>query len=154
MPRLDAPLLARFRPLAWLGACFLAFSLLTRLALLVAYFDDSDVYVFDEWAADQDPEFREFFAGQYVQLPLAKGDAEAISQALCAAANAPDLDGVRAKLDDPAQQVAVDALQRARWGDGDIASAIAALRAAFKRGPRWKAATAKAKELLPPLYPE
>ncbi|SDZ17852.1 putative ATP-binding cassette transporter [Lysobacter sp. yr284] len=32
-----------------------------RLALLVAYFDDSDVYVFDEWAADQDPEFREFF---------------------------------------------------------------------------------------------
>jgi len=32
-----------------------------RLALLVAYFDDSDIYVFDEWAADQDPEFREFF---------------------------------------------------------------------------------------------
>jgi cyclic peptide transporter len=32
-----------------------------RLALLVAYFDNSDVYVFDEWAADQDPEFREFF---------------------------------------------------------------------------------------------
>ena len=85
---------------------------------------------------------------------LAKGDAEAISQALCAAANTPDLDGVRTKLDDPAQQAAVDALQRARWGDGDIASAIAALRAAFKRGPRWKAAAAKAKELLPPLYPE
>ena len=36
MPRLDAPLLARFRPLAWLGGCFLAISLLTRLALLVA----------------------------------------------------------------------------------------------------------------------
>ena len=85
---------------------------------------------------------------------LAKGDAEAISQALCAAANAPDLDGVRAKLDDPAQQAAVDALQRARWGDGDVASALAALRAAFKRGPRWKVAAAKAKELLPPLYPE
>lgn len=32
-----------------------------RLALLVAYFDNSDIYVFDEWAADQDPEFREFF---------------------------------------------------------------------------------------------
>lgn len=32
-----------------------------RLALLVAYFDNSDIYVFDEWAADQDPEFRDFF---------------------------------------------------------------------------------------------
>lgn len=32
-----------------------------RLALLVAYFDNSEIYVFDEWAADQDPEFREFF---------------------------------------------------------------------------------------------
>ena len=85
---------------------------------------------------------------------LAKGDPEAISQALCAAANAPDLDGVREKLDDPAQQAAVDAMQRARWGDGDIAPALAALRAAFKRGPRWKAAPARPKELLPPLYPE
>ncbi|GAA5004465.1 protein BatD [Pseudoluteimonas lycopersici] len=84
---------------------------------------------------------------------LAKGDPEAISQALCVAANAPDLDGVRAKLDDATQQSAVDALQRARWGDGNIVSALAALRSAFKRGPRWKAATAKAKELLPPLYP-
>lgn len=84
---------------------------------------------------------------------LAKGDPEEISQALCAAANASDLDGVRAKLEDPAQQYAVDALQRARWGDGDIVSARAALRSAFKRGPRWKVATAKAKELLPPLYP-
>lgn len=85
---------------------------------------------------------------------LAAGDAEAISSALCAAANAGDLDGVRERLDDPAQQAAVDALQRARWGDGDIASALAALRTAFRRGPRWKVASAKAKELLPPLYPE
>ena len=84
---------------------------------------------------------------------LAKGDPEAISAALCSAADAGDLDGVREKLDDPAQQAAVDALQRALWGDGDVASAIAALRSAFKRGPRWKAAEAKSKELLPPLYP-
>jgi hypothetical protein len=85
---------------------------------------------------------------------LAAGDAEAISSALCAAANAGDLDGVRERLDDPAQQAAVDALQRARWGDGDVASALAALRSAFKRGPKWKGAPTKAKELLPPLYPE
>lgn len=32
-----------------------------RLALLVALLDDREIYVFDEWAADQDPEFREVF---------------------------------------------------------------------------------------------
>lgn len=32
-----------------------------RLALLVAYIEDRSLYVFDEWAADQDPEFRRFF---------------------------------------------------------------------------------------------
>jgi hypothetical protein len=85
---------------------------------------------------------------------LAKGDPEAISQALCAAANADDLDGVHARLDDASQRAAVEALQRARWGDGDIASALGTLREAFKRGPRWKAAGGKAKGLLPPLYPQ
>ncbi|AKU20916.1 cyclic peptide export ABC transporter [Massilia sp. MB5] len=32
-----------------------------RLALVTAYVEDRPVYLFDEWAADQDPEFREFF---------------------------------------------------------------------------------------------
>lgn len=32
-----------------------------RLALLIALLEDKPVYVFDEWAADQDPEFRAFF---------------------------------------------------------------------------------------------
>ncbi|HLJ87421.1 MAG TPA: cyclic peptide export ABC transporter [Candidatus Angelobacter sp.] len=32
-----------------------------RLALLTAYLEDRPVYIFDEWAADQDIEFREFF---------------------------------------------------------------------------------------------
>lgn len=36
-----------------------------RLALLTAYLDDRPVYIFDEWAADQDPVFKEFF---YLQL--------------------------------------------------------------------------------------
>ncbi len=36
-----------------------------RLALLTAYLEDRPIYVFDEWAADQDPVFREFF---YMQL--------------------------------------------------------------------------------------
>lgn len=32
-----------------------------RLALLVSYLEDKPIYLFDEWAADQDPEFRKFF---------------------------------------------------------------------------------------------
>lgn len=32
-----------------------------RLALLVSYLEERPVYLFDEWAADQDPEFRKFF---------------------------------------------------------------------------------------------
>lgn len=32
-----------------------------RLALLIAYLEDRPIYVFDEWAADQDPEFKEAF---------------------------------------------------------------------------------------------
>ncbi len=36
-----------------------------RLALLIAYLEDRPVYVFDEWASDQDPAFKEVF---YIQL--------------------------------------------------------------------------------------
>jgi cyclic peptide transporter len=32
-----------------------------RLALLLCYLEDSPIYLFDEWAADQDPEYRKFF---------------------------------------------------------------------------------------------
>ena len=32
-----------------------------RLALLVALLEDKDIYVFDEWAADQDPEHKKLF---------------------------------------------------------------------------------------------
>ncbi len=32
-----------------------------RLALLVALLEDKDIYVFDEWAADQDPEYKKLF---------------------------------------------------------------------------------------------
>ena len=32
-----------------------------RLALLAAYLDDRPFYIFDEWAADQDPEFKAIF---------------------------------------------------------------------------------------------
>jgi len=32
-----------------------------RLALLAAYLEDRPIYVFDEWAADQDPQFKDVF---------------------------------------------------------------------------------------------
>lgn len=32
-----------------------------RLALLISYLEDRPFYLFDEWASDQDPEFRQFF---------------------------------------------------------------------------------------------
>lgn len=32
-----------------------------RLALVVAFIEDKDLYLFDEWAADQDPSFKEAF---------------------------------------------------------------------------------------------
>jgi putative ATP-binding cassette transporter len=35
-----------------------------RLALLTAYLDNRSIYLFDEWAADQDPYFREIFYQQ------------------------------------------------------------------------------------------
>ncbi|HKX33395.1 MAG TPA: cyclic peptide export ABC transporter [Blastocatellia bacterium] len=36
-----------------------------RLALLTAYLEDKPFYIFDEWAADQDPSFRDIF---YLQI--------------------------------------------------------------------------------------
>jgi putative pyoverdin transport system ATP-binding/permease protein len=35
-----------------------------RLALLTAYLEDRPIYVFDEWASDQDPVFKEIFYSQ------------------------------------------------------------------------------------------
>jgi len=37
-----------------------------RLALLMSYLDDRPIYVFDEWAADQDPAFKEVFYSELV----------------------------------------------------------------------------------------
>jgi len=41
-----------------------------RLALLIAYLEDRPIYLFDEWAADQDPMFKEVF--YYQILPELK----------------------------------------------------------------------------------
>ncbi|HMX30038.1 MAG TPA: cyclic peptide export ABC transporter, partial [Blastocatellia bacterium] len=44
-----------------------------RLALLTAYLENRPVYVFDEWAASQDPEFREIFYRQLLPELKARG---------------------------------------------------------------------------------
>ncbi|KJZ03816.1 cyclic peptide export ABC transporter [Pseudoalteromonas piscicida] len=44
-----------------------------RLALLVALMEDKDIYIFDEWAADQDPEFKDFFYTQVLPELKAQG---------------------------------------------------------------------------------
>lgn len=44
-----------------------------RLALLVAYLEDRPFYIFDEWAADQDPIFREIFYTRILPELKARG---------------------------------------------------------------------------------
>lgn len=44
-----------------------------RLALLTAYLEDRPIYVFDEWAADQDPLFKQIFYYQLLQDLKARG---------------------------------------------------------------------------------
>ena len=44
-----------------------------RLALIVALLEDKPIYVFDEWAADQDAEFRQRFYEQIIPDLVARG---------------------------------------------------------------------------------
>jgi putative pyoverdin transport system ATP-binding/permease protein len=46
-----------------------------RLALLTAYMEDRPIYVFDEWAADQDPSFKKTFYRTFLPELKAKGKA-------------------------------------------------------------------------------
>jgi cyclic peptide transporter len=44
-----------------------------RLAFLKCFIEDSPIYLFDEWAAEQDPEFRKFFYRTLLQKMKAEG---------------------------------------------------------------------------------
>lgn len=44
-----------------------------RLAMIVALLEDRPICVFDEWAADQDPEFRQYFYEELLPLLRQKG---------------------------------------------------------------------------------
>jgi len=91
---------------------------------------------------------------------LALGDSSAIAQALLEATPSPparNLGEVAQRLDDVAQRNAVLAFDAARWSaDGALSmQALAQLRAAFARSPRWiaRARSATGDDVLPPLYP-
>ncbi|MFC6839138.1 BatD family protein [Xanthomonas theicola] len=86
---------------------------------------------------------------------LDAGGLDQVAAILCAQAGVADLDALLRRLDDPAQREAVLRMQRARWsGTGDVPGARAALREAFRSGPRWRgAARTPANDELPPLYP-
>jgi putative ATP-binding cassette transporter len=43
--------------------------------LLVSILDDKELYLFDEWAADQDPIFKDFFYHEFLPLLKDKGKA-------------------------------------------------------------------------------
>ncbi|MCT8342000.1 MULTISPECIES: cyclic peptide export ABC transporter [Photorhabdus] len=47
-----------------------------RLALVISYMEDAPIYLFDEWAADQDPNYRRFFYHEL--LPEMKRDGKTI----------------------------------------------------------------------------
>jgi len=78
-----------------------------------------------------------------------------VAEVLCAMATPParDIDELRARLADPVQVAAIDALQRARWAGGDGPAARRTLRAALANGPRWHEPPVQAESPLPPLYP-
>ena len=85
---------------------------------------------------------------------LSGGDLGEILDALRALAPAGAGNGWRASIADPAQREAVEAMEQARWGQGDPGAAREMARNAFARGPRWQpVATATTDEALPPLYP-
>jgi putative pyoverdin transport system ATP-binding/permease protein len=46
-----------------------------RMALVVAFLEDKELYLFDEWAADQDPEFKEVFYREILPSLRARGKA-------------------------------------------------------------------------------
>jgi putative ATP-binding cassette transporter len=46
-----------------------------RLALVTAYLEDRPVYVFDEWAADQDPEYKQIFYSKLLPELRSRGKA-------------------------------------------------------------------------------
>ena len=96
--------------------------------------------------------------GPTLTRALALGELDAIAFALLDAAPDPraqHLGEVAQRLDDQSQSAAVQALDAARWGGGDAASALSTLRKSFAQPPRWRGhrVMERGDDVLPPLYP-
>ncbi|MDO4708657.1 MAG: BatD family protein [Pseudomonadota bacterium] len=91
-----------------------------------------------------------------LQHALQSGDLPAIAQCLPAVASpaAPSLSALRARLACQAQREAIDLLQQALWGGGDVEAARKQLRAAFADVRVLRQPGKQRAPLLPPLYPE
>lgn len=82
------------------------------------------------------------------------GGLDEVARILCEMAAVDEVEGVIARLQDVRQREAVVRMQRARWGGaGDVTQARAALREAFRNGPRWRKPAVAEKGELDPLYP-
>lgn len=90
---------------------------------------------------------------------LASGDLRIVANTLRALSEpeSASLEVLAARLADPAQRDAIDALERALWAANDDRSvrddALARLRSAFRNGPAFARAPSEAAPVLPPLYP-
>jgi hypothetical protein len=96
-------------------------------------------------------------AAPRLSAALAAGDASAVAAALrgeCPRPAGDGLESVAEQLDDEAQAAAVRELERALYANGDRVAAMAHLRSALARGPRWRSAPtgSTAADELPPLY--
>ncbi|MEN5191319.1 BatD family protein [Luteimonas sp. TWI414] len=99
---------------------------------------------------------RSRIVGPSLATVLQTGDPAEVEAALRALIDPPaaDLDALRRALGDAGQRDALAQWQRARWGDGDLVAARAALRQAFRTGAVAAGPVAPDDEAgLPPLYP-
>jgi len=77
-----------------------------------------------------------------------------VLQMLVAMSGTDNLEAAMARLADPQQIRAIEAVQRVRWrGDGDPAIVRTQLNRALHNGPKWKITSTTGKDELPPLYP-
>ncbi|HEV2437633.1 MAG TPA: cyclic peptide export ABC transporter [Verrucomicrobiae bacterium] len=104
-----------------------------RLALLTAYLEDRPFYLFDEWASDQDPQFKEIFYRKILSDLKARGKAVVVithdDRYFACADRILKLDFGKLVYDrrSVVPRVAEPALQPASNGDGVLSSTVQSL---------------------------
>jgi len=98
-------------------------------------------------------------ANRHYHLPdfrhaLEQRSVDEVLHMLVAMSGTQNLDAALARLADPKQRQAIEAVQRARWrGEGDLTTVRTRLNHAFRNGPQWKITATSAEDELAPLYP-